>query len=210
MQTKRRHSRRWWPRFSVNMSDAADSPARAIAQRIRVSREVTLRAPVEEDAVAIYRTVDANRERLRRWLPWLDQNASVDDSRAFVENCTRARLAKESATWLIDYKGRLAGVISINELKWQNRTCEIGYWIADEFEGKGVVSACVTALVDLAFTQLALHRVEIRAATDNERSRAIPERLGFTYEGTTRDSEWLYDHFESLVIYSLLSTDARA
>ncbi|MCZ6871779.1 MAG: GNAT family N-acetyltransferase [Pseudomonadales bacterium] len=192
------------------MSDAADSPARGIAQRIRVSREVTLRAPVEEDAVAIYRTVDANRERLRRWLPWLDQNASVDDSRAFVENCTRARLAKESATWLIDYKGRLAGVISINELKWQNRTCEIGYWIADEFEGKGVVSACVTALVDLAFTQLALHRVEIRAATDNERSRAIPERLGFTYEGTTRDSEWLYDHFESLVIYSLLSTDARA
>jgi ribosomal-protein-serine acetyltransferase len=192
------------------MSDAADSPARGIARRIRVSREVTLRAPVEEDAVAIYRTVDANRERLRRWLPWLDQNASVDDSRAFVENCTRARLAKESATWLIDYKGRLAGVISINELKWQNRTCEIGYWIADEFEGKGVVSACVTALVDLAFTQLALHRVEIRAATDNERSRAIPERLGFTYEGTTRDSEWLYDHFESLVIYSLLSTDARA
>lgn len=169
-----------------------------------------MRAPAEEDAVAIYRTVDANRERLRKWLPWLDQNASVDDSRAFVENCTRARLAQESATWLIDYKGQLAGVISINDLKWQNRACEIGYWIAIDFEGKGVMSACVTALVDFAFTELALHRIEIRVALNNQRSRAIPERLGFTDEGTTRDSEWLYDHFESLVIYSLLSTDARA
>ncbi|MEJ2130618.1 MAG: GNAT family N-acetyltransferase [Gammaproteobacteria bacterium] len=192
------------------MSNAADVESSPIPERITVSRAITLRVPGAGDAPTIFSVVDANRERLRRWLPWLDLNVSVGDSQAFVQNATKARLAKQSATWLIEYEGKVAGVISINDLKWQNRACEIGYWVAKEFEGRGVVSASVSALVDLAFDALALHRVEIRVAVGNARSRAIPERLGFTCEGTTRDAEWLYDHFESLLIYSLLSTDTRA
>lgn len=191
------------------MSNAADVQSSPIPERITVSRAITLRVPGAGDAPTIFSVVDANRERLRRWLPWLDLNVSVGDSQAFVQNATKARLAKQSATWLIECEGKIAGVISINDLKWQNRACEIGYWVAKEFEGRGVVSASVSAVVDLAFDALALHRVEIRVAVGNARSRAIPERLGFTCEGTTRDAEWLYDHFESLLIYSLLSTDTR-
>ncbi len=189
------------------MSDPAHSPALRIPERIAVSPAIRLRVPAAADAAALFAAVDANRDRLRRWLPWLDQNRSLDQSRAFIESCTKARLARQSAAWLVEYEGRLAGVISINDLRWQNRACEIGYWLAKEFEGKGVMSRCVTALVGLALNGLALHRVEIRVAVENTHSRAIPERLGFTREGTARDSEWLYDHFESLVVYSLLSTD---
>lgn len=189
------------------MSEVAGSAALQIPERIAVSPAIRLRVPAAGDAMALFAAVDANRERLRKWLPWLDQSRSLDQSLAFIENSTRARLAKQSATWLIEYERSLAGVISINDLSWQNRACEIGYWIAAEFEGRGVMSQSVAALVDLALKGLALHRVEIRVAIDNVRSRAIPERLGFTREGTARDSEWLYDHFESLVIYSLLATD---
>jgi ribosomal-protein-serine acetyltransferase len=198
-----------WERSCAIMSDATDVRAGSIPERINVGPAITLRVPRAEDASTIFSVVDANRERLREWLPWLDLNASVGDSQAFVQNCTKARLAKQSATWLIDCQGNVAGVISINDLQWQNRACEIGYWVAKEFEGRGVVSACVAALVDLAFDELALHRIEIRVAVGNVRSRAVPERLGFTCEGTSRDAEWLYDHFESLVVYSLLATDTR-
>ena len=191
------------------MSDAADSPAPEIPKRMAVSPAIGLRVPTATDAGPLFAAVDANRDHLRRWLPWLDQNRSLDQSRAFIEYCAKARLARQSVTWLIEYQGHLAGVISINDLRWHSRACEIGYWIALEFEGKGVMTQSVAALVDLALNRLALHRVEIRVAVGNRRSRAIPERLGFTREGIARDSEWLYDHFESLVLYSLLSTDAR-
>ena len=58
-----------------------------------------------------------------------------------------------------------------------------------------------------AFSALGLHRVVIRCATENHRSRAIPERLGFKLEGIERQSQWLYDHFVDLAAYALLQTD---
>jgi ribosomal-protein-serine acetyltransferase len=51
--------------------------------------------------------------------------------------------------------------------------------------------------------------VEIRAAVENKKSRAIPERLGFLFEGVERDGEWLYDHFVDLAVYGMLAADWR-
>ena len=60
------------------------------------------------------------------------------------------------------------------------------------------------AIVDHGFNDLKLHRITILCASENRRSRAVPERLRFTQEGTARESEWLYDHFVDLVTYSML------
>jgi ribosomal-protein-serine acetyltransferase len=51
--------------------------------------------------------------------------------------------------------------------------------------------------------------VSIRCAIENGRSRAIPERLGFGFEGICRESEWLNDRFVDHAIYGLLRTDAK-
>ncbi len=74
-------------------------------------------------------------------------------------------------------------------------------------QGKGIVTACCRAVAAHAFSELKLHRVVIRCAVENHRSRAIPERLGFSFEGIARQSEWLYDHFEDVAVYALLQTD---
>lgn len=52
-----------------------------------------------------------------------------------------------------------------------------------------------------------LHKVEIRVAVGNEKSSAIPERLGFIKEGTLRAAEWLYDHYVDHVVYGMLLTE---
>ena len=55
-----------------------------------------------------------------------------------------------------------------------------------------------------------MHRVEIRCATGNTRSCAIPQRLGFTRECVLREAEWVNDRFLDLVVWSLLEQDYTA
>lgn len=69
------------------------------------------------------------------------------------------------------------------------------------------MTEAVRALTTHAFTVLKLNRVEIRAAVGNVRSRAIPERLGFSQEGVARQAERIGDRYEDSVVYSMLATE---
>ena len=88
-----------------------------------------------------------------------------------------------------------------------NRSTSIGYWLDASHQGRGIMTTSCRVIINHAFRNLELHRVVIRCATENHRSRAIPERLGFTLEGVDRQAEWLYDHFVDLARYGLLRTD---
>jgi ribosomal-protein-serine acetyltransferase len=107
----------------------------------------------------------------------------------------------------IRYKGKLVGMIGLHAIDRANRKTSIGYYIAEEAQGKGIVTKSVKAILDYVFRELGLNRVEIRCGVHNKKSRAIPERLGFVQEGIIRDGEWLYDHFHDLVVYSMLAKD---
>lgn len=63
-------------------------------------------------------------------------------------------------------------------INWSNKTAYIGYWLGEEFQGNGIMTKVAKTLTDYAFNELNLNKVEIRAAVENEKSRAIPERLG--------------------------------
>jgi len=69
---------------------------------------------------------------------------------------------------------------------WDIPSFEIGYWIRRPAEGKGYVTESVKLIGRLAFEQLGAQRVMIRCEPRNQRSKAIPERLGYSYEGTLR------------------------
>jgi ribosomal-protein-serine acetyltransferase len=105
--------------------------------------------------------------------------------------------------------GRIVGGIGFHQLDWENRSTSIGYWIAEAAQRRGIVTRAVAALVDHAFKVWKLNRVEIQAATDNERSRAVPLRLGFTEEGVLRQTERVGDRFVDHVVYAMLAQDWR-
>ena len=86
----------------------------------------------------------------------------------------------------------------------------IGYWLGEEFQGKGIMTAASRILIHYAFDEFQLNRVEIRCAVGNTRSRAIPERLGFIQEGMIGDGEWLYDHYVDLIVYRMLAREWTA
>jgi ribosomal-protein-serine acetyltransferase len=65
----------------------------------------------------------------------------------------------------------------------------------------------VQKLLEYGFVEASLNKIEIRCADKNYKSRAIPERLGFSYEATLRQCEWLYDQHVDHAIYSMLASE---
>jgi ribosomal-protein-serine acetyltransferase len=179
--------------------------------RIDLPGGARLRAFEEADAGELFALTESNRAHLEPWLPWVPLTTSPDDSRQFIR-MTRRQLEDDEGMQLAlaDADGAIAGVAGFHRFDWPNRATTIGYWLAADRQGRGLMTAAVRALVAHAFDERSLHRIEIAAAVDNARSRAIPERLGFRAEGVRREAERHGDRYLDLVVYALLSTDPRA
>jgi len=155
----------------------------------------------------LYRLIDTNRGHLRNWLPWVDETSSMAEVETFIEMGRSQYVSNNGFQAGIIYQGRLVGIIGYHAINWRNRSTTIGYWLAEALQGKGIMKRATKFMVDYAIYHLRLHRVEIRCAEANSRSRAIPTALGFKEEGLIRDAEWLYDHFVSHVVYGVLSEE---
>lgn len=174
---------------------------------MRLDDDTELRLHEERFAEEYYQLIDRNRTHLREWMPWLDDERSVDDLRVFMRGSLQQFASNEGFQAGIWYQGTIVGSIGLHDLDWIDRKIEMGYWLSADQQGKGLVTKACKTLVDFVFEAYKLNKVEIHAATGNSRSRAIPERLGFTQEGIIRQAQWLYDHYVDMVIYGLLVSE---
>jgi ribosomal-protein-serine acetyltransferase len=178
--------------------------------KIQVEDGLYLKSLELKDAEDLLPLVDSNRAYLREWLPWLDMTRTIDEMIAFIDSAIRQQssgLGFQSGIWYLD---QIVGVIGYHHLEWANRSTCIGYWIAESFQHRGIMTKACRTLVEYAFEDWHLNRIEIRCAVGNVKSRAIPERLGFKSEGTLREAEWLYDHYADHVVYGMLANDWAA
>lgn len=174
-----------------------------------IDEDVSLRMFTERDAEEFFRLTMASKDHLKQWLGWINQIQSIEDTLRHINSTldTFVALGGFPTSFAIFYRGEIAGTISFNHISELHRTGSIGYWIGEPYSGKGIVSRAFKAMLDYGFHTLNLNRIEVRMATENVKSRAIPERFGFTKEGKLRQAEWLYDHFVDHVIYSMLAAD---
>jgi ribosomal-protein-serine acetyltransferase len=173
----------------------------------RIDDELELRPLDTRDAPALFALVDANRAYLREWLPWLDSNREEQDTRRFITWSRRQLGDNKDVIAGMWYRGALVGVVSLDGISSANSSASIGYWIAEKCQGRGIVTRATRAMLDYAFRELQLNRIEIRCAPGNARSQAVPLRLGFTREGTLRETERLYNRFEDSVVFGVLRTE---
>lgn len=165
-----------------------------------------LRPFVAEDAAELTSVVAANREHLAPWLPWA-ATYGHQDSVEYVAK-THAQLAAEDGfEGAVVVGGEIVGGAGFHAVDKLNRSTTIGYWLTAEAQGSGLMTATVEALLDLAFHAWELHRVAIEAVVGNSRSRAIPERLGFTQEGVLRQAKLIRGRYEDAALYSMLAPD---
>ncbi len=173
----------------------------------KVGPGVEIRLFELSDAETVFASVERNRQYLRQWLPWVDFTSSPDQIRNFivrVRDQFETGRGPQAGIWI---GNEFAGSVGCHPIDWPNKNCSIGYWIEERHQGKGVMTRCCANLIDYLFRELGLHRVTIQCGTGNQRSCAIPERLGFTREGITREGEWVNDRWLDLVVWSMLERD---
>jgi ribosomal-protein-serine acetyltransferase len=154
--------------------------------------------------------VDAGRAYLRRWLPWVDATTTAEFTREFLRGAIAGAIEGKSLILVIEHEGAACGTAGFNWIDPQNGGCEIGYWLREDRQKRGIMTACCRALVRHAFDDLGLNQVRIAVAVENARSRRIPERLGFHLDGVIREAEKLASGHVDQALYTFLRRDRGA
>ena len=179
-----------------------------LCHKINPGLELRLLQP--PDAPALFALIDADRIALRTWLPWVDDTTKVSDSAKFIAKALKERVETRAFTCGIWSAGRLVGVIRHNRIDWANRISFPTYWLVSSEQGRGLMTQCLQAFINHAFTQLEVGRIIVAVATGNTRGQDLPLRLGFKPVSTLKKAEWLHDHWVDHIIYSLVPPSATA
>ncbi|MDR3059014.1 MAG: GNAT family N-acetyltransferase [Prevotella sp.] len=168
---------------------------------IQVSDDIALYPLSVDDIFKIFNTLNNEREYLREWLPFVDTTREVEDTGNYV----RYVLQTADKQFTIYYNDQFVGLIGFKDTDADNKKIEIGYWLSQNAQGKGIMTQSVSKLVEYAFNKMGMNRIQIKVAVGNNKSRRIPEKLGFQMEGIERDGELLVDNvFTDIAVYSLL------
>jgi ribosomal-protein-serine acetyltransferase len=174
---------------------------------IPIDEELQLRLYEEQYAEEYFALIQRNRSYLQEWMSWAHSEDSLEETKAYMKQTLLKFVNNEELQLGIWYQNMLVGAFGYPYLDLVNRRVEISYWLDRSMQGQGLVTKVCRAMVTYAFDHYHLNKVEILCATGNTRSRAIPERLGFTQEGIIRQADRFNDHYNDLVVYGMLASE---
>ncbi|MBE7127384.1 GNAT family N-acetyltransferase [Bacillus mycoides] len=151
-----------------------------------------LRAPLQAgDGNVVHQAIKDSINELKQWLLLFQSIPTVEEKEILLRNAHIDFLKRESFRYLIYHKDTndFIGTASLHGINWKISKCEIGYWINTQFSGNGYMTEAVSELTNLGFQLLKFRRIEIRCESNNTKSRAIPEKLGFELEGILRNED---------------------
>ncbi|MDE1206539.1 GNAT family N-acetyltransferase [Tenacibaculum larymnensis] len=175
---------------------------------LKVGSDIELRKLELKDATDIFKTINKEREYLGKWLPFVEYTKELKDTEGFVNSVVGVSEDKLEYTFTIRRQDKFIGLIGLKDTDVLNKKTEVGYWLSEEEQGKGIMTKSVKEICNLAFTELQMNRIQIKCAVGNIPSKNIPKRLGFKLEGVEREGELLTGNlFTDLEVYSKLKND---
>lgn len=169
---------------------------------------ITLREVTLEDAAKIYEAIASHREYLQVWLPFAATLNSVKDEEEFLNSVLSVPRENREMVYVIESGDQLCGLVGYCFSDPANHRTEIGYWLLPEYQHRGIVTECVRRLCKQAVEGGRINRIQIRCATGNGPSNAVPRRLGFFHEGTERQGQLLASgEYTDIHIYSILKNE---
>lgn len=200
--------------------------------KLTIAPHVRLHTLHPDNTEELFSLMERNRSRLRPWIHPSALPETLEDARRFVIECFFNSLdgpmeimniyadyfqevngyfrdetpPNELGIWVDE---KLAGTITMFHPKDSSAAVEFGYWITEEHEGKGIVTRCVSALMDYAAANMDVQRFVIGCAANNQRSRSIPERLGYRLHVTQPGKEVIGDFVYDRAIYGMRASAWR-
>lgn len=174
---------------------------------LKINKKISLVIPEVDSASVIFPLIDSDREHLREWLPWVDVTLSVKDVEQNLVERIETFERKEQAVFYVLYEKQFVASAGFVKIDHKNKKGEIGYWILSGFQGRGIITESVKSCIKYGFEELGLNKIIIRCSKENQKSAAIPERLGFTLEGVLRQEDFRNDAFEDLLFFGLLRNE---
>ena len=175
--------------------------------KITVDDEIALYLENEAFSARYVELVNENSEYLAQWLEWPRFCKNQDNFKEFAKESLHNYADGKSMTCAIEYRGEIVGNCGLNAINHRLKMVEIGYWIGKQYQGNGIVTRVCHYLIDYAFTKLNMEKVQIATAEDNNRSKAICERLGMQLEGIITNREKVGDRVLSHAIYAIHRTE---
>ena len=174
---------------------------------LRVTGDLML-VPLEVGhAEELLSLIDASRAHLGSWLPSVATARSLSGMTKTIARWQQQAACHEACHVAMSHRERLIGLVYLHYIDRRNRVASLGYWIGAAYEGRGLMTMSCQTILNHAFRESTLNRVEIRAAAENTRSLAVAERLGFRREGVLRQVERLHGCFVDHVVYGALSSE---
>lgn len=103
--------------------------------------------------------------------------------------------------------GKPIGTIGLYGIKPEDFRAVMGFDLLKEHWGNGYMTEAGKALIDYAFSEMGLNRIQASADADNKRSLAAIERMGFTREGIMRQKDFYKGAFHDDIVYSVLRNE---
>jgi ribosomal-protein-serine acetyltransferase len=176
---------------------------------IPVDKEIILKLPSYRNAEELFALVDRNRAYLKQFLPWVDHNLKVEDSKRFIHNCRHQYKAGVGFSLCIFYQTKIVGTLGFHYIDTVNYRTDMGYWLSEDQQGKGIIHRSCKGMIAYAFETLKLHRIDIECAIDNVASQHVAEKLGFTKEAVLRESSYLQGRFHDTFLYRMLANEFK-
>ncbi|MBQ3501092.1 MAG: GNAT family N-acetyltransferase [Oscillospiraceae bacterium] len=144
------------------------------------------------------------QDNLRDGLPY---PYTEQDGKEFISAMLAAN-ENDTFAFAITVNGKVIGNIgAFRQTNIHNKTAELGYYIAEEYWGKGIMTEAVKQLCDYVFSHTNIIRIYAEPFAYNIGSCRVLEKAGFQYEGTLRSNALKNGNVLDMKMYSKLKTE---
>lgn len=168
-----------------------------------------LRPWQQSDAALLVEAVRESTTSVGRWLPWCHADYGLADATAWVAHCRAAWANGEHFAFPVfdAASGQLLGGAGLNRRDKRHRSANLGYWVRESCQQRGVAVAAARLVARFGFRQLGLARIEIVILPDNLASHAVAKRLGAKFEAIARQRLWVDDQTRDAAVYGWIPRD---
>ncbi|WP_131739401.1 GNAT family N-acetyltransferase [Actinomadura roseirufa] len=147
------------------------------------------------------------RADIEEYLPWASIVVDEASARAFLQSYADRQAADEGRIYGIWVDGVLQGGALFRVFDASTGVCEIGVWLGAAARGRGLVTHAVRHMIEWAFRERSMVRVEWLCDPRNTASQAVAKRLDMTHEGTMRAAFEMNGEHRDVQIWAVLATE---